>query len=160
MGRVLNAPKWLIPLSAILRRYFTWIKSYQICRMALSTKGSNPARRPVIADTRMFFQLVSQRLRLSDSSLELMGSTSGALRCRRKKPIGLVYRAQMSAIVVYSVSSPVIVVLALHLSVLALNVIKTDWSSPRKAIYLKLSSFLRCCVGILVYRICSANFLP
>lgn len=47
-----------------------------------------------MADTTMFFQLVSQRFLLSDSSCELIGSTRGIVRCRWISPIGLAYRSQ------------------------------------------------------------------
>lgn len=47
-----------------------------------------------MADTTMFFQLVSQRLLRSDSSFESMGSTMGMERCRARSPIGLAYRSQ------------------------------------------------------------------
>ena len=87
-----------------------------------------------MADARMLFQLVSLRLRLSDSSLESMGSTSGVTRCRRKKRMGFVYLTQAVAIFRYSDWSPVIVVAAPHLSVLAVKVITADRFASRKVI--------------------------
>lgn len=87
-----------------------------------------------MADARMLFQLVSLRLRLSDSSLESTGSTSGVARCRRTKRMGFVYLTQAVAIFRYSDSSPVIVVAAPHLSVLAVKVITADRFASRKVI--------------------------
>lgn len=80
-----------------------------------------------MADTRMFFQLVSQRFLLSDSSCELIGSTRGIVRCRWISPIGLAYRSQAAMMFNNSWSlfecEPSISVLAFCEPVLELNAI-------------------------------------
>lgn len=80
-----------------------------------------------MADTTMFFQLVSHRFLLSDSSCELIGSTRGIVRCRWISPIGLAYRSQ--AVMMFNGScslfeyEPDISVLAFREPVLELNAI-------------------------------------
>ena len=80
-----------------------------------------------MADTRMFFQLVSHRFLLSDSSRELIGSTRGIVRCRWISPIGLAYRSQAAMMFNNSCSlfeyEPDISVLAFREPVLELKAI-------------------------------------
>lgn len=78
-----------------------------------------------MADTSMFLQLSSHWLRRSDSSRASMGSTRGAVRCRRIMPMGLLYLSQQEAMRLNCVSSPVIMVLASFASVFAWNAIVT-----------------------------------
>ena len=111
-----------------------------------------------MADARMLFQLVSLRLRLSDSSLESMGSTSGVARCRRKKRMGFVYLTQAVAIFRYSDSSPVIVVAAPPFVSLSCE------SNHGRPVcfpkgYLQPRSFPRGCIGVFVYRSLVADVL-
>ena len=93
----------------------------------------------MMADTRMFFQLVSHRFLLSDSSCELIGSTRGIVRCRWISPIGLAYRSQAAMMFNDSWSlfeyEPSISVLAFCEPVLALKAIVEFESTDSNAIW-------------------------
>lgn len=78
-----------------------------------------------MADTRMFFQLVSQRLLRSDSSVESMGSTMGMVRCRANRRIGFAccLHARIRALAVDSAEYASILVSAFWVAVLDAKVI-------------------------------------
>lgn len=112
-----------------------------------------------MADTTIFFPLVSHRFRLSDSSYVFIGSTRGIVRCRLMNPIGFAYRSQASMMLKFSIIPPVSVisVFAFLYEVLELKVIVECRSSEVNVIS---SRVLPPGAALMKFSSCSSSVFP